>query len=432
MLSEKEREVLQLIDENKEELIEYLRKLISFKTVTPASGGKAEGDDYKKLQEFVYKTLEEMGFTLDMWEIDSSTLENFPGSGVEPERDLSNMPVVVGELKGQGKGKSLILNGHYDVVPVGVIENWSHDPFKGEIEDSKIFGRGACDMKGGIATMIEAVKLIQKAGIKLDGDLTAQTVPEEEMSCMGTLACCQKGYKADAAIIPEPTDLDVLIAMRGSTGGKLTVFGRAGHADEGVQPHWSVGGAVNAISKSVKMIQAFEELTEEWKTRPDKQHKLLNPDMVMPTVIRGGEWTVTYPEKVEIAFNAPFIPGTVNPGKEIEEKIMSVAATDSWMKEHPPKIEINGWMYGAEIDENEPIIKAAIEASRELGIEPKLTGMDSLTDAIHLINYSKIPTISIGVDISTAHKADEFADIGQLIKATKMIALTILRWCGYS
>ncbi len=76
-------------------------------------------------------------------------------------------------------------------------------------------------MKGGIATMIEAVKLIQKAGIKLDGDLTAQTVPEEEMSCMGTLACCQKGYKADAAIIPEPTDLDVLIAMRGECGWQI-------------------------------------------------------------------------------------------------------------------------------------------------------------------------------------------------------------------
>ena len=432
MLSEKEKRVFQLIDENKDELIEYLRKLISFKTVTPASGGKAEGVDYRKLQEFVYKTLEEMGFTLDMWEVDASTLENFPGSGLDPERDLSNMPVVVGELKGSGKGKSLILNGHYDVVPVGMIENWRHDPFKGEVEDNKIYGRGACDMKGGIATMIEAVKLIQKAGIKLDGDLIVQTVPEEEMNCMGTLACCQKGYKADAAIIPEPTDLDVLIAMRGNAGGRLTVFGRAGHADEGVQPHWSAGGAVNAISKSVKMIQAFEELTEEWRTRPDKQHKLLNPDVVIPTVIRGGEWAVTYPEKVEIVFNAPFIPGTVNPGKEIEEKIMNVAATDPWMKEHPPKIERDGWVYGTEIDENEPIVKTAIEASRELGIEPKLTGWDTLTDAIHLVNYSKIPTISIGVDKSTAHKADEFADIDQLVKATKVIALTILRWCGYS
>jgi len=432
MLSAKERKVVQLIDENRDELIECLRKLISFKTVTPSSGGRAEGDDYKKLQEYICETLRQIGFSLDMWEIDASELQDFPGSGVDSGRDLSNMPVVVGELKGRGRGKSLLLNGHYDVVPVGIIGNWSHDPFKGEVEDNKIFGRGACDMKGGIASMLEAVKFIQKAGIKLDGDLIVQTVPEEEATCMGTLACCQKGYRADAAIIPEPTDLNILIAMRGNAGGRVTVFGRAGHADEGVQPHWSVGGAVNAISKSVKIIQAFEELTEEWRTRPDKQHKLLNPDVVIPTVIRGGEWAVMYPEKVEIEFNAPFIPGTVNPGKEIDEKIMSVAATDPWMKQYPPKIERTGWLYGAEIDENEPIVKTAIQAWRELGIEPRLTGMDSLTDAVHLINYSKIPTISIGIDGSTAHKADEFADIGQLVKVTKVIALTILRWCGYS
>jgi len=431
MFSEKEKKVLQLIDANKEELVQYLRKLISFKTITPPGDGKAESDDYKKLQNSIRKNLKEMGFTIDTWEIDAAKLQDFPGSGIEPTKDLSNMPVVVGTLKGLGKGKSLILNGHYDVVPVGVLENWSHDPFGGEIEGNKLFGRGACDMKGGIASMLAAVKSIKQAGIKLNGDLIVETAPEEEMTCMGTLACCQKGYKADAAIIPEPTNMDILIAMRGNASGKVTVFGRAGHADEGVQPHWTEGGAVNAISKSVKILQALEELTEEWKSRPDKQHKLLNPDMVMPTIIRGGEWLIMYPEKVEIEFNADFIPSTVNMGKEIEEKIMSVAATDPWMKEHPPKVE-GGYMYGAEIDENEPIIKTASEAARELNIQPKLVGIDSMTDAVHLINYSRIPTISIGAGGETAHRADEFVDITQLISATKVIALAILRWCGCS
>jgi len=430
MLSEKERKVLDLIDENKDEITEYLRKLISFKTVTPLPGCKAEGDDYKQLQKLVYQTLKELGFDIEMWETDVSQLKSFPKSGIRP-RDLSNMPLLVGTRKGSGNGKSLILNGHYDVVPVGVLENWSHDPFGGEIQDNKLFGRGACDMKGGIASMLAAVKSIKQAGIKLAGDLIVQTAPEEEISGMGTLACCQKGYKADAAIIPEPTNMDVLIAMRGNASGKVTVFGRAGHADEGVQPHWSEGGAVNAISKSVKILQALEELTEEWKSRPDKQHKLLNPDMVMPTIIRGGEWLITYPEKVEIGFNADFIPSTVNLKGEIEEKIMSVAATDPWMKAHPPKVE-GGYMYGAEIDENEPIIKTASEAARELNIQPKLVGWDTMTDAVHIINYSKIPTISIGPDNTMAHKADEFVDIGQLVQTTKILALSILRWCGYS
>lgn len=285
-------------------------------------------------------------------------------------------------------------------------------------------------MKGGVAAMLGAVKFIHQAGIKLNGDLTIETVPEEEITEMGTLACCEKGYKADAAIIPEPTNMNVLVAMRGCVSGKITVFGRAGHA-EMTQPHWKEGGAVNAISKAVKILQALEELAEEWRTSPDKRHKFLDPDTITPTLIKGGEWSVTYPEKVEITFDSMFIPSTVNLWEEIEQKIMSVAATDPWMKEHPPKLE-TGWVYGAEIDENEPIVKTAVEAANEAGIAPKLVGMGSLTDAIHLINYSKIPTISIGPADDTCHMADEFVDIDELINLTKVLALAIMRWCGYS
>jgi len=431
MLSEKESKVLHLIDDNKGEIIGYLRKLISFRTITPSSGNSAESDDYKKLQNVVYATLERMNFALDMWEIDASKLESFPGSGVIPDRNLSNMPVVVGKLKGEGGGKSLILNGHYDVVSPGEVENWRHDPFKGEIDGNKLFGRGACDMKGGVAAMLEAIKSIQKAGVKLRGDLTVEIVPDEEATCMGTLSCCEREYKADAAIIPEPTNMNVLVAMRGSLNGRITVFGRAGHA-EMAQPHWKEGGAVNAIWKAVKIIQALKELTEDWRTSPDKRHKFLDPDIVMPTLIKGGEWFVTYPEKVEITFNSDFIPSTVNMREAIEEKIMSVAATDPWMKEHPPKLETNPWLYGAEVEENEPIVRSAMNAAKELGIEPRLVGMGSLTDAIHLINYLKIPTISFGPSDKTAHATDEFVDIDELVNTTKVLALVIMRWCGYS
>ncbi len=428
MLTEKESKVLDLIDENKEEIIEYLRKLIRFKTITPQEGAEAEGDEYKNLQNFICNTLEEMNFSIDVWAVDSSELKSFPGSGIIQGRDLSNMPVLVGKLKGNGKGESLILNGHYDVVPEGIVENWKHDPFKGEIEDNRIFGRGANDMKGGIAAMLHAIKFIQKAEIELGGDLMVQTVPDEEATCMGTLACCQRGYTADAAIIPEPTDMKVLVAMRGSLYGKITVFGRAGHA-EMTQPHWTEGGAVNAISKSIKVIAGLQELTEDWRIRQDKQHKFLDPDIIIPTVINGGKWAVTYPEKVEIEFGAIFIPNTRNKRQEIEEKLMSIANTDSWLKEHPPKLEAETWLYGTEVDENEPIVKTGMAALKDLGIEPALAGFGSLTDAVHLVNYSKIPTVSIGPDNKSAHMSDEFVEIRQLVDTTKALALAIMRWC---
>ena len=139
---------------------------------------------------------------------------------------------------------------------------------------------------------------------------------------------------------------------------------------------------------------------------------------------------MTVPEKVEIIFGSMFIPSTKDKIKEIEAKLKSVADSDSWLKEHPPKLETEGWQYAAEVKENEPIVDAGREALRDLGFEPELRGFGSLTDATHLINHMGIPTISIGPDISTAHMADEYVDIDELMNTTKAMALCIMRWCG--
>ncbi len=428
MLSDSEKRVLDLIDRGRDDVIQYLSKLISFRTVTPAEGARAEGDDYHNLQALVAGTLKEMSFSVEQWEADSRKLEPFPGSGASMDRDLSNEPIVVGIRKGAGEGRSLILNGHYDVVSPGLRENWTDDPFKAVIRDGRLYGRGSNDMKGGVAAMIQAVRFIDAAGVELGGDLTVQTVPDEEMTCMGTLACCQRGYRADAAIVPEPTDMKVLVAMRGNSGGKVSVFGRAGHA-EMTQPHWREGGAVNAISKAMKIVQGIEELAEEWRTHPNKQHKFLDPDTIVPTVIKGGEWEVTYPERVDISFDCVMIPKSKNIHQEIQQKIQSIAEADPWMREHPPKVQFSEWCYGAEVSEDEPIVQTGVEALKDLGHEGGLAGFGSLTDAIHLINYSKIPTISIGPSLKTAHMADEFVRLEELIDTTKAIALSIMRWC---
>ncbi|MBW2122864.1 MAG: ArgE/DapE family deacylase [Deltaproteobacteria bacterium] len=428
MLSEKEKSLLGLIDENRDGIVRYLRKLLAFRTVTPAQGQRAETGDFLEHQRVVSETLEESGFRVETWEIEPSKLEPFPGAYIDPERDLSNMPVLVGRLRGQGGGRSLILNGHYDVVPPGIVENWKHDPFGAEIEDNRIFGRGSSDMKGGIAAMVQALRIIHTSGIRLNGDVTVEIVPDEEATSMGTLACCQKGYNADGAVIPEPTDMNVLIAVRGNLSGTITVFGRAGHADIN-QPHWKEGGAVNAISKAAKIVLALEDLTREWRDRPDKRHPYLDPDIIVPTTISGGKWVVSYPEEVKIGFTADFNSPAANLREEIEAQLKRVAAADSWMREHPPLLEAD-LMYGAEIDRNEPIAMAAFTTLEELGFQPRFCGWGTLTDAIHLVNYSKIPTVSIGPDGRTAHETDEYLDIEQLTATAKALALLILRWCG--
>jgi acetylornithine deacetylase len=246
---------------------------------------------------------------------------------------------------------------------------------------------------------------------------------------MGTLSCCQRGYRADAALIPEPTGMDVLLAMRGSLYGEITVFGRAGHA-EMAQPHWTEGGAVNAISKAVKVLQGLEALAEEWRVRSDKRHRYLDPDTIVPTLIQGGEWAVTIPEQVKISFGSMFIPSTRDTRKAIEAKLTGIASTDPWMREHPPKLETGEWLYGAEVGEDEPIIQTGLRALQDLGREPKLIGYGTLTDAIHLINYAQIPTISIGPSGLTAHMANEYVEVDELVDTAKAIALVTLRWCG--
>jgi len=426
MLSDDETRVLRQIEDRRENLVRLLVRLIRFRTITPLLGQKAEGDDFARLSSFVAERLGGLGFDVDSWEVDAASLERFPGSGVVPDRDLRGMPVVVGTR--EGRGRSLLLNAHYDVVPPGVLENWNHPPFEGVVSDGRVFGRGACDMKGGLAAILEALRSIQEIGVEIPAPLVVECVPDEEQTSMGTLACCQRGIRADAAMIPEPTDLHLLVAVRGSFSGKIVVPGRAGHS-EMAQPPWHDGGAVNAIEKAMKVLRGIEALNETWRADPEKRHRYLDPDILTPTMIRGGEWEVMHPERVEITFTSNFVPSTKDLRADIQTMLDRVAHEDPWMQVHPPVLQAAGdWLYGAEVSEDEPIVRTASAALGEVGIPPELVGSGSLTDMVHLINYSKVPTVSVGPTARTAHMADEHVTIEELVTTAKVLALTIMRW----
>ncbi len=432
MLSSVESKIVASIAERRDALVHLLEELIRFKTITPPlREAQADFDrqPHGRYQDFLREKLRGLGFEIDTWEVAPADLQDGLGFGIIRDRDLSGMPVVVGKRQGIGGGKSLILNGHYDVVDPGDYASWSSDPFVPVAGDGKLYGRGACDMKGGIAAMIAAVEVILRGRVRLKGDLLVESVPDEEGSLMGTLSCCQKGYRADAAIIPEPTNFNTMVAMRGYLAGKITIPGRAGHA-EMTHPHWTQGGAVNAIAKAAKVLQAMEELNAEWRIRPDTRHKLLDPNHIEPTVIRGGRWAISFPDKVEIEFTSNFIPKTEYIQQEIAEKLAAVAATDSWLKQNPPSLEC-AWAYGAEISETDPIALLLMEAARDQGVASVPSGFGSLTDAVHLINYAKVPTVSIGPSIQTAHAVNEFIEIGDLLTLAQILALAILRWCKF-
>ena len=178
---------------------------------------------------------------------------------VPPGLSFEGRPQLIARIRGRGGGRSLVFNGHIDVVSAEPRSEWASDPFVASVRDGRLYGRGACDMKGGIAAMVFAVETLSSLGVSLDGDLLVATNTDEESSGAGGTALVEHGLRADAGVVTEPTGFHTWIACRGSDYGVIRVPGRPGHA-EVRQPDWRLGGAVNAIEKAVVVLDAIASL----------------------------------------------------------------------------------------------------------------------------------------------------------------------------
>src|ERR687898_528952 len=204
--------------------------------------------------------------------------------------DFAGRPQLVARFPGTGGGPTLLACGHVDVVSADPRDAWTAEPFGGERRDGAVFGRGACDMKGGVAAMTFAATALAELGVRLRGDLLVNTVSEEETTGAGGLVSART-LRADAAIVPEPSALAVWVACRGSLLCTIDVEGRAGHAGI-ARRHHADGGAVNAIEKAAYVLEAIRRLNEEWTLRPP--HPYLAPAECVTTAIHGGEWIVSH------------------------------------------------------------------------------------------------------------------------------------------
>src|SRR5437660_1311829 len=227
-------------------------------------------------------------------------------------------------------------------------------------------------MKGGIAAMVLAAEALADLGISLAGDLVVATNTDEESSGAGGSALLERGLKADAGVVTEPTGFQVWTACRGSEYGVVRVPGRPGHA-EVRQPDWRLGGAVNAIEKAVVVLEAIASLRAAWAERPGLSHSLLSPPSALPTLARAGEWAVTYPASCELTLAVMFVPAQADSTgwgadvrREVEDWITRECARDDWLAEHPPTF--NWWPNAVmpfEIPESEPIVAAMAEAGSD-------------------------------------------------------------------
>jgi acetylornithine deacetylase len=337
---------------------------------------------------------------------------------------------VIGRWAGTGGGRSLILNGHMDVVPAGDLSTWTRDPWGGEVVGDRLYGRGSCDMKAGLAAAVFAVEALQRAGVQLRGDVWLQSVIGEESGGVGTLTTIVKGYRADACIIMEPMDLNVCPVHAGALSFRLTVRGRGAHAS--MKPL-----GVSAMTAMIPLLQALERLNNERHRR--FSHPLFaDPENIAPIsvgVVRSGDWPSSVPDLAVAEGRLGVFPTerADDARHALRCRIEQVAAEDPWLQEHPPELEwIEGQFEPGATPLESPIVQLVAEGHREVvGRRPKFIGIPCGTDLRLFTRHAGIPTVMYGPgSVMQAHSADEFVPLSELVTCTRVLARTIRAWCG--
>lgn len=425
------------LDDHEQELYSFLGDLIKIDSVNPWFTDYTSVPKEREVQEYLKNFLENLGFTTDLWEPNWKELQKYEGKpGYYAGRDFTRRPDLFAEYKGTGGGKSLLLTGHIDVVSAG--SGWTKDPFGGELEeDGNIYGRGAVDMKGGVAAMLMAAKAVIASGIPLKGDIRVGTVADEEAGGMGSLAFIDRGYRADGAIMTEATDMLVSPLCRGILWGRLTLKGRAGHI-EIKQGDWRDGGAVDAIELGRTYLNAIEAKNREWSGMDSKNHPYIPiPCRINVAQINAGEYPTTYASKCEIVFNIQYLPherdenllgGNVK--KYFEQFVHNLALINEWLSENPPEIE---WLIDADCAET-PVegdfVQTFMASAREVGQNLTIEGTHCHTDMGWFCNVG-IPTINFGAgNPKISHQADEYVPAKELLESAKIMAAMIINWCG--
>jgi acetylornithine deacetylase len=416
------------VDARRDELVALLGDLIRLDTTArelPETPARQE----RELQALISRRLAHHGATIDMWE---PAPHDLPRNAQFPnDVNFDGRPQVLARMPCEGNGPSLLFCGHIDAVTPGVPESWHTPPFDPSIRDGRLYGRGAADMKGGVAAMIIAAEVVSDLGLRSHGELFVGTVTDEEFNGGGAVALAARGPRFGGAIVPEATDFEVYVCCRGWLGLTVHVPGRSGHADA-PQPHWRDGGAVNAIEKAILVVHALKELEAKW--RKEWEDPYLAPGVLVPTIIQGGEWWVSYPERCTVRFNINYLPGQSDAGgwgvsvkDEIVQQVAAAVADDSWLAANPPAFQWDVNLPAAGIDPESSLVECMSAAASAVGAEPQLGGQHSWDDAATL-NLRGTPAITFGPSSldpaggRTLHATDESIAIDDLVRTTQALA----------
>lgn len=372
-----------------------LKDLVRINSINPrlAADGKGEVE----IANYIVKSLQKIGLKVHK-------LVHAPGR-----------ESVVGVLAGSGTGKSLMLNAHIDTVDV---EGMS-EPFSAEIKDGKLYGRGAYDMKGSAAACMAAAKSVLDSGVRLAGDLVIALVADEEYESIGTQGVMRE-YRTDAAIVTEPSELNICLAHKGFIWLEVETFGRAAHGSrfkEGIDANMRMG----------RFMAELDKLEQSLRSR--EGHPLVGPPSLHAAILQGGTGLSTYSDQCSLKIERRTIPGETEAQvvSEIQEIIARLSASDSTFK---AEVKITCVRDPFEVAQEAEIVRVLNEAATGvLPSAPKFYGDTPWMDSAFLAREG-IETVVMGPVGQGAHATVEWVDLDSVQKLAEILAHTAIEYCG--
>lgn len=416
-----ETELIAAVDALEPDLTALLATLVRFPSLM---GEETSAQDY---MEGLFRGL---GLKVDRFEVRDDDLKGMPGYAPPTGYWARHDNVVGAHVPRANVGRSLILNGHIDVVPIGAAELWSNPPFDPVVRDGRLYGRGAGDMKAGIAAYVVAFEALQRIGMQPAAPVWLQSVVEEECTGNGALACLQRGYRADAALIPEPFDHAILHAQVGVIWLAVDVYGRPAHV-------LNVKNGINAIEAAFALYQGLCTLRDEWN-QPERRHPVfahhehaINFNLGR---IHGGEWASSVPTKctIEVRCGIPVGMAAADARAAIEDRLARTIRTDARLTDVQHRVRYAGFQSeGCVVAKDLPMMQLLAQThERVMGTPPGWLASTATTDARVFNLYGATPATCYGPEATHIHGIDESVSLASTLQVARVLALYVARWCG--
>jgi len=419
-MNAQETHIINTVDAMQDDIVDLTKRLVS----EPSTLGNEAS-----VLSLMEGSLEQLGLQPKRIPIDVQRLTSSGGFAPVPWEYENRYNLVATEPAAGKGGRSVLFNGHLDVVSPEPEDLWQHDPFKPVIRDGWLYGRGAGDMKSGVAAMVYALHALKKAGFGLKAPVTIESVIEEECSGNGSLACILAGHDADAVLIPEPFGPTILTHQVGVVWFKIVVKGVPSHV-------LAAPTGTNAIEKIYPLIAGLRQLESELNNSkiPEPYDKIDHPINLNIGVIKGGDWPSTVPAEAEFHARLSYFPGIsfqeIN--QQIVQAVERVSKADPWLSENPPKIEFYGFRSdGHSISKDLTALRTLNDSHRALtGNEAAEYIATCTTDLRAFIHFGRGQATCYGPIAENIHAANERVNIDSVMLVARSYALFLARWCG--